>query len=250
MHSLKSGSIVILKRFALVAASFSLVGLATPDARAGFFVFVTPTGATQNSLPVKAEVDVTTGAGTISVTLKNLQANPKSVAQSLSDLILSFNNTVGTTSLSSSAGQELTVNTTANNGFVLGSTVATGWILSSSASTITLDDLAAGAAGPAHTILGPPGPGPAYSNANSSIVSNGPHNPFLNQMATFTISAANVTANTQLTGAVFSFNTESGFNTTGVPVNVPEPSTMVLTGLGLGAMGLVRFVRRRRQAAA
>ena len=55
------------------------------------FSFTTPTGAVTVGGPLNAEADLTTTAGSIMVTLRNLQANPTDVAQLLSD----FSFTVG-----------------------------------------------------------------------------------------------------------------------------------------------------------
>lgn len=239
----KTRTVALRRRLVGAAVAVAVLGLASPRANATFIEYVTPAGSMQNGLPVDALVDITTGAGTVSVTLENLEANPKSVAQNLSNLVIDFSVPVGVTSLTSSAGQEITVNS--NGTFSLGGSVATGWALSSLTNAITLDDLAGGAA-PAHTLIGPPDGSSLYSNANSSIAGNGPHNPFLNQTATFTISAAGVTANTTVTGLVFSFNTEAGFNTTGVAV--PEPSSLVLSGTGL-VMGLGWWLRHRTGSA-
>jgi hypothetical protein len=174
--------------------------------------------------------------------LNNLQANPTDVGQNLSDLFVTFSTNVGATTITTSSSQEVTVNNNNVGGFTLGGTVAPGWSLSNpQANQILLNDLGS-PIGPAHTLIGGPGPGPAYTNANGSIAGNGPHNPFLNQSATWTISAAGITASTLVTGVTFSFGTTAGNNIVGVP----EPATVTLMGIGLGAMGLVRAVRRRK----
>jgi hypothetical protein len=93
-------------------------------------------------------------------------------------------------------------------------------------------------------IIGPPG-GATYANANGSIAGNKPHNPFLNQSATFTITAPNVTAATTITGVVFSFGTTEGAVL--IPgALVPEPSSLVLGSVGLGLVGSIGLYRRRR----
>jgi hypothetical protein len=179
--------------------------------------------------------------------LTNLEANPTSVAQNLSDLsfTISGGSLTGAT-LSSSSGQEITVN--GDGTFSTGSSVATGWVPTLSGTSGLLDDLTGpGHAGPAHTIIGPPGAGGTYSNANGSIAGNDPHNPFLNQTATFTITGTGITADTTISAMSFSFGTTSGNDVTS-QISVPEPSSLVLGLLGLGLVGAIGYRRKRRQA--
>jgi MYXO-CTERM domain-containing protein len=136
-------------------------------------------------------------------------------------------------------------NGTFSIGANLTTVAAVGWVYTTTSSTGRLDVLAGpGHAGPAHLIIGPPG-GPTYANANGSIAGNGPHNPFLNQSATFTITAPNVSADTTITAATFSFGTTEGVLITGVP-STPEPSSLLLGLVGLGVVGSIGLYRRRR----
>jgi hypothetical protein len=230
-----------LTALALAGAAFLTMAVSAPAARAATETFVTPGGAAPGGNPVNASATFTSSAGKLIITLTDLLANPKTVAQLLSDLSFTVSGgsaTLTGSSLSSSSGQEITV---AGNGTATtGSTVATGWPYSFSGSVGTLNRLAGSGAN--HLIIGPPGAGGIYSNANSSIAGNVPHNPFLNQSATFTISGSGITAATVVTAATFSFGTTSGVNVNGVPV--PEPSTMAIAGLG--AIGFIGFGLRRR----
>jgi hypothetical protein len=229
-----------------------LLGIATAGliasvsvASASTVTFFTPAGSTTGGGPVNAEATFTTGAGSLSVTLTNLEANITDVAQALSDLVFTIPGVSPAASLTSGSGQEITI---AGNGTpTLGSTAPAGWVFSTSGDVVTLDVLSGpGHAGPAHTIIGPPGPGDVYSNANGSIAGNGPHNPFLNQMATFTITDAAITAATTVTAATFSFGTTAGIN---VPGEIPVPAALPLFATGLGALGLLGWRRRRKAAA-
>jgi hypothetical protein len=194
---------------------------------------------------VSAEADITTGAGTVTVVLKDLVVNPANAAECLSALTLTFSNAVGANSLSSSSAQERTVNS--GGTFTDGGVVATGWLESSTTNTLKVDDL--GGAGPSHTIVGAPGAGNLYSNANGSIT-GGSHNPHLNQTATFVFSAAGVTANTHITAALFQFGTTDGSDTvTGVPVTVPEPSTLSFAALAMTLIGAAAWRRHRLRKA-
>jgi hypothetical protein len=111
--------------------------------------------------------------------------------------------------------------------------------------------------GPAHLIIGPPGSGGTYSSANGSIAGNKPHNPFLEQSASFTITGSGITADTTITTATFSFGTTAGTNLVpGVNLvhisSVPEPSSLILSASGFGLLGVVGFCysRRRRNGVA
>jgi hypothetical protein len=207
-------------------------------ANANTVTFITPAGSTNSGGAVNASATFTTGAGELDITLTDLQANPKDVAQLLSDLdfVLSSGQKIGT--LSSSSGQQITVH--GNGSFTLGTTGSTGWGLNNNvAGGLQLDAL--GFIGPAGLIIGPPG-GATYSSANSSIAGNGPHNPFLNQTATFTLAIAGLTAGDSVTSATFSFGTTPGIDVPGVPGGpVPDGgTTALLLGAALSGLGLIR----------
>ena len=246
MRIRSTGGIVSLVGVALAMLLAASIG---KPAHAGSITYVTPSGSTTGGGPVNAEADFTTAAGSITITLKDLQANPKDIAQLLSDLSFTVGNGGSLTgsAQTGASSQELTVN--GNGTFSIGANLTTvaavGWVYTTTSSTGTLDVLAGpGHAGPAHLIIGPPG-GPTYANANGSIAGNGPHNPFLNQSATFTITAPNVSADTTITSATFSFGTTEGaILIPGVPT-VPEPSTIVHGLVGLGLVGSIGFYRRR-----
>jgi hypothetical protein len=252
-----SAALSLCPRSKLVAlASLAAVLALAPPSRAGMITFVTPPGATNptDGQPVNARADITTSAGSITITLTNLLANPTAISQCISDFSFTVGNGGSLTGSSQTGAnaQEITINS--GGSFTLGATLTTvaavGWPYSSTATVGTLNVLAgAGAAGPAHLIIGPPGPGGTYSNANGSIAGNGPHNPALDLTSTFTITGAGITADTTITAAVFSFGTTAGVDVPGVPTSaVPEPST------ALGAVTAVlfglAFGRRRRLAAA
>jgi hypothetical protein len=173
--------------------------------------------------------------------LTDLQANPTNAAQLISGLnfVFSTGETAGT--LASSSGQEITINS--NGTYSLLGAVPTGWGLNDNVSGgLQLDAL--GFVGPKHLIIGPSDGSNTFSNANGSIAGNKPHNPFLNQQATFVVDVPGVTAATTITGATFSFGTTEG--TDRVVGTVPdEPSALLLLGISTGVLGLAGMLPRK-----
>jgi hypothetical protein len=217
------------------------------------FTFITPAGSSVGGMPVSAQADINVVAGQIQITLTNLLANPTSVIQCISDFSFSISSgsLTGSTQTAASAA---TVNVAGNGTASPGSppnftTVAqVGWVYSPGPPGL-LNVLGAGGAGPANLIIGPAGPGGVYTNANGSIAGNNPHNPFLNQSASFTISGQGITADTRITSVVFSFGTTAGNDVPGGPPgsSTPEPATVITLATGLPFCLLAVRRRFRRQ---
>jgi hypothetical protein len=205
--------------------------------------FQTPAGSTTGGQPVSATASITTNDnGTITVTLNNLFANPTSATQLVTDLFFT---------LSAAPGSALNTTTTPVATLIDltgASTVGVPidpWTLTSSGAVIHLDSL------PGDPDQGIIGPGP-YTNANGSLT-GAPHNPLINQTATFSFAVSGVTSATNVTAATFSFNTEAGFNVPGEVCTTncgtttqatPEPMSMFLVGGGLLFAGCFRKFRR------
>ena len=220
-----------------------IVNVSVQAAHASTVTFVTPTGSTESGgNPVNASATFTTSDGQIAVTLTDLLANPATIAQLISDLSLTLSTGQTTGTLASSSGTQ--INVAANGTFTLGATASTGWGLNNNVSGgLQLDAL--GFIGPAGLIIGPPDAGGLYSNANGSIAGNGPHNPFLDQTATFLISVAGLTAADTVTSAEFSFGTTAGVEIAGVSP-VPLPGALPLFASGLVGLGLLSLRRKRK----
>jgi hypothetical protein len=244
MEILSSGG-VRTKAFALgallsilLSASFAIAG--------PIITFTTPANSALDNLPVSAEAIFTLGNGTITIGLVNLQANPKSVIQNISDLYFTVDSWSGSTaSLSSSTGLER--NVAHDSSYTDLSGASTGWKLDIVVGNkFHLDGLGATYT-PAHTIIGPADASGKYGNANSSIAGNNPHNPFLfgteEHPVTFTLNIPGVTEGTKITDVIFSFGTAAGNNVPSVS-SVPEPGTLLLLSVGL--TGIYGYRLRKR----
>jgi len=210
------------------------------SASAATITYSTATGATTGGGAVSATATFTTGDGTLDITLQNLLANPGNIAQVISDLEFTLSGGQTTGTLTSSSGTTIFVNS--DHSTTPGTTGPTGWGLNQNvAGGLQLDAL--GFVGPAGLLIGP---GP-YTDANASIAGNGPHNPFIDQTATFSLSIAGVTADSTVTSATFSFGTTEGAEL--VPGFPPEGGPvpdggMTVTLLGVAFTGLA-LVRRK-----
>jgi hypothetical protein len=212
------------------------VGVSTP-AYGDFQQFFTLPGATLDGQPVSARVDFTTSAGLITVTLVNLQANPTSVVQAISDISFSAGGLTSTGAGSFLA--QASYISIANGVSTPAADPQLSWQLTNSGGIYHLNKLWGGSGpqtGPKGLVIGP---GP-YTNANGSISNNKPHNPFADQSVTFSLALAGITAATVISDVVFSFGTTPGANV-GVLVPIPAAVWLFITGL----LGLVAIGRRR-----
>jgi hypothetical protein len=243
-----------MRKVSQILATGALIGgLATP-AWANSITFVTPTGATTGGGPVDASAQFTTGAGSLTITLTNLQANITDVAQALSDLLFTVHSASGaslgmTTAIVGTAPQG-TVTVASGGSYTTGTTSSDGWQATGSSNSFLLNDLCgSGCSGPADLIIGGPGAGNLYTNANGSIAGAPSHNPFLFESALFTLNIPGLTASDTISAATFSFGTTAGIDVPGIPGStVPEPASLLLLGSGLIGAGVRRF-RSRRTAA-
>jgi len=195
-----------------------------------------PAGAKENGgNPVAAQAIITTSLNTVTVTLKDLLANPTTVAQLISDVFFTLSgSTSGSGSVSPTATSYINV---ADNGTASAAgAVPAVYAYTDTSNTVHLTGIGSGTTGPCCLIIGPAGAGGVYTNANDSITGNDPHNPFLNQTATFTLALAGVTAATTISNVIFSFGTAEGNN---VAVPIPAAAWLFVSGL-LGLIGIAR----------
>jgi len=238
---LKMSNILNLQRLVLATEAFAVIAVASVAASADTITLNTASVAVNNTgNPVNAQVTFTVGQnGALTINLTNLIVNQNDVSQNISDLSFHIDGLTSSGPLVSS-GNTIFVNSdgTTSPG---SNDVSTGWVLDGTGPNFHLNGLGTAANVPAFTIIGAPGPGGIYTNANGSIAGNNAHNPFLNQTATFTMTISGLTSVSQLSNVSISFGTTAGDN---VPVtNLPEPTTMMLLGTGL--LGVAGVARRR-----
>jgi hypothetical protein len=240
-HSKFPAAQAVIQKAALVSLSMLVFAAASPGAT---ITYATPAGATApgSGLPVNASVTFVTSNNTLMITLTDALTNPTDVTEAISGLDFVLSNGLTSGSLTSSSGQEITIN--GDKSFSPGPTVSTGWgLINNVGGGLELQDL--GFAGPSHLIVGAPGAGGTYSNANGSLT-NSSHNPFLNQSATYQITISGVDSSTTITSVKFGFGTTLNANVVTGTTVAPEPSAMILFACGLIALGTFHFKRRRR----
>ena len=233
----------------VLAASMSLCSAS----QAATFTFMgTSSGGEQQNVSAV----VTLGAGTLDVVVHNLISNPSDVGQNISDFTVFVAGTPITglgSSLVTPTALSGYINVAADGTFTfVTAPTSAAWTVTNTSSSVHVDDLAGGTGtcGPACTIIGQPNQVlTEYTNANSSIAGNGPHNPFLDQNAEFLLSVAGITANTVITNFQWSFGTTPGdvASANPIPSPVPLPPAALLFGTALAGLGILG--RRRRSNA-
>jgi hypothetical protein len=219
-------------------------------------LWVTPSGATIGGLPVAASADIINNFGTTyTVTLTNLEANPTSISQNLSGLQITFQNGGLVPIAPYYIGDEVTV--AADGTFTPSGSFAeefgAPW---STTNNRSFNSAIVSTNSATDTIIGPPGPGNVYSNANGSIAGNSAHNPFLTSL-TWSFELIPTQGPTgPITGVSFQFDGNGqAFTIAGVDppsanavAGVPEPATWVTMLLGFAGLGFA-FRKSRRKVA-
>jgi hypothetical protein len=195
--------------------------------------------------------------GRLTVTVTNNIVNPRADNQNISALFFKASTGQTAGSLSSSSAVQMNVNS--DKSYTLlnsGNPVSTSWSLATNqtvANPVTgsitgnyrLTSL--GLSHAVQTIIGAPDSSTnTYLNANPSIT-NGVHNPFLFETATFVLSGTGLTDASRISSLTWGVGTTTGNYVNGHLVTVPEPATLALVGIGLAGIAALRF--RRRAAA-
>jgi len=203
--------------------------------------FTTSVGATNplTGQPVSATADFSLSGNTLTVTLTNNTPDMVSVGQLLTGLTFTLSDGSGVT-LTNQTGNLVEVLAGGAISNIGGATDALGWGFGATGgSTFELCVICSGGVTspvtPSEGLLGPTSADGKFDSANSSIDGNAPHNPFVLGTATYTFT---VPSNVTVSDVSFTFGTQAGAN-----VSAPEPSSVLLLGLGL--VGLPLVVRRR-----
>ena len=227
----------------LLAAALMISSIAS----ATTITYVTPSGSATADGSVNATAVIVISPATLTITLSDLLGNPISAGQLLSNFEFTLGSSLSGSAAMSSSAKERTVNS--DQSFTEGGTVSTGWALQASGGGgVAICVICPNNGSPAPTTNPPPshliiGAGP-YTNANGSIAGNKPHNAFLDQTATFTISDSSITSSTVVSNVVFGFGTQFGSEVNGelsaTVSAVPETRTMLMIGTGLILLGSFR----------
>jgi hypothetical protein len=242
--------IISIRKVAVSLAVFAVVALGSSGvARADNFFF--SQSGTINGLPVSATANLsgTAGTNTLTLVLTNTSLGHTSVAQALVGFQFTICDaqgnplTITVTGISAQTGRAISFNGTTTATDVGGSSAVDniGWGVDSTLGVTALGFTGLGTKPPDEAILGPATSGLDYDGANNSITDSGPHQPFIMETATFTLTLSGDLPE----GFCICPDVTFFFNTDGTPLtNVPEPMSMLLFGTGL--LGVGAAVRRRR----
>jgi hypothetical protein len=192
-----------------------------------------------------AQANFTISAGSITITLINLEPDLQNVGQCISGLNFDVSGFSGSAAIGSAKGftSDISAGTYTPS---LTQTTLSHWGISAPGGT-EIDLTTLTSMQPNQLIAGPDNKGKldgsgTYDNLNGSLQNS--HEPVVLGSATFTITSSTITANSTISDVIFNFGTSPGeYTATGVP-NTPHggvpdgASTVTLLGAVLTGIGL------------
>jgi hypothetical protein len=189
----------------------------------------------------------------LTVTVENNTVNQSSDGENITGIELNINSHITGGSLVSSYAPIDLIDITSKTAVgTLGPGAMSNWNSSTSLSELTLTTIGSGP--PSYGIIGFPGSGGVYSNANGSLTNNASKQPYAQEEAVFTVdlTGSNITLSS-ISGVEIGFGTQgNNYINASVVTNIatPEPGTAWFVVTGISMICLDTWRKRRKGAIA